>query len=144
MADIHDRLRYCRVAQYTSVRREKSLQVPDAHGPSGQAESSTSATRVSPHATPSSSSRRRRYSPSDASPLILPRTLGFTVPHPNVDVIDPLPHPTADVVDPLPPPTDDVIDPLPPLPSGAHVFLSFSFHLCKTITKDLCVPNISF
>lgn len=65
MADRKDRLMHERVAHDASVRREKSQQVQEAPGPSGQEESSTSRAHASPHATPSSSSRMRQDSPSD-------------------------------------------------------------------------------
>ncbi|XP_050898643.1 uncharacterized protein LOC127105495 [Lathyrus oleraceus] len=105
MADIQDRLRYVRVAQHASVRRKKSQQVPEAHDPSSQEEPSTSEAHVSPHATPSSSSRRRRDSPSDASLHSSSRRRQVSpVPSITIDTIDPLPYPTVDATDLVPPP----------------------------------------
>lgn len=94
MAYRHDRLRHGRVAQHISFRREKTQQVPEAPSPSDQTESSTSGARASPHAPPSSSSRRIQNPPSSASlPLSSYRCQ----------------------VSPMPPPTNDVADPDPPL-----------------------------
>lgn len=99
MADRHDRLRHDRVFQHAFVRWEKSQQVPNAPGPSGQSESSTSSGHASPHAIPFYFSHRRRDSPSDASLPISSRWRQVT---PVPPIVDPL---TPYTVDPLPPPT---------------------------------------
>ncbi|CAL5208908.1 unnamed protein product [Lathyrus oleraceus] len=99
MADKHDRLRHGRVAQHASMRRENSQQIPEALGPSGQAESSTYGARVSPHATSSSFSRRRRDSPSNATfPSSSRRRQVLPVPTPTIDVVDPVSPPESEVV----------------------------------------------
>lgn len=121
MIDRQDKLRHIRVAHHTYVRWEKSQQVPEAHGLSSQAEPSTSGARVFPHATPSSSSRRRRDSPSDALlPSSSRRRQVSPVPPHTVDVVDLVPPHTIDVADPVPPPTTDDVDRVPP-PKGEVV-----------------------
>ncbi|CAL5200862.1 unnamed protein product [Lathyrus oleraceus] len=107
----HDRLRHERVSQHTSVRREKSQQVSKALSPFGQEEPSTYGDRASPHATPSSFSRRRHDSPFEAS---LPSSS-------RMRQVSPVPPPTDDVADSVSPPIsppnddDDDVDPVPAL-----------------------------
>ena len=64
MADRDDKLRHWRIRQHASVRREKS-QVSEAPVHSSQVHPKEST--FGAHASPSSSSRRRRVSPTDAS-----------------------------------------------------------------------------
>lgn len=97
-------MRHGKVAQHASVRRKKSQQVQEALGTSGQVESSTSGACASPHVTPSSSSRRRRDSPSDASLHPSSRTR-------QISSMSPL---TSDVIDSIPPPTDVAANLVPP------------------------------
>lgn len=109
MAYINDRLRHKRVVQHASIRREKSQQVSDAPGPYGHAKPSTSGAHASLHASPSFSSRKRQFSPSDTSlpssshrrqvsPIQAPEILESpVVPE------TPLPPTTADATAPMPP-----------------------------------------
>ncbi|CAL5201869.1 unnamed protein product [Lathyrus oleraceus] len=120
MADKHDRLRHRRVAQHTSVQREKSQQVSEAPGPSGHAESYTSEAHASPHATPSSSSHGRRNSPTNASlppsfcrsqvpPIQASEIPDSPMSPPTVDNVEFVSPSTADVVNPVSPPKGDVV-----------------------------------
>lgn len=109
-----------RVAQHTSMRREKSQQAPEAPSLSSHVEPSTSGACVSPCATSSSSSRRRHDSPSDTS---LPQSSHKRqVSHiQELEVVDsPMPPPTLDASESVPPSIIDPIDPVPP-PEGEAV-----------------------
>lgn len=114
MVDRHGRLRHWRVAHHTSMRGEKSKQAPEALGLSGHAESSISGICASPQATPSSSSRRRRDSPSGASlPSSFRRCQVFPIQAPKVgdSPVSPL---SVDASESKSPPTGDVVNLVPP------------------------------
>lgn len=122
MAYRHDMLRHKRIAQHASMRREKS-RVLEALVHSGHVEPSTSKAHASPHAFTSSSSRRRRVSPTDVS---LPPSSrrnqvspiqALEVPDPSVVPEAPPPTDTADVSELVPPHTAEAAELVPP-PNG--------------------------
>lgn len=92
------------------MRRENSQQVSETPGLSGHAESSTFEARSSPHASTSSSFRRRRDSPTNAS-LIPSSHRRQLSPIQTLEIPDSLVPPSiVDVYEFVPPSTDDVID----------------------------------
>lgn len=122
------------------MRWEKSQQASETPDPFGHAEPSTSEDHASPHATPSSSSRRRRDSPFDASlplysrkrqvspiqvhkavnspsdaslpPYSRKRQVSLIQAHKAVN--SPVAPPTIDAYQSVPLPSADVVDPVPP------------------------------
>ncbi|XP_050890136.1 uncharacterized protein LOC127095499 [Lathyrus oleraceus] len=125
MTSRDDRLRYRRIAQHALVWMEKS-QVLEAHVHSSHVDASTSGA----HASPSSSSRRRRVSPTDAShppsshrrqvsliqapevpesPVVPVRSQVPEAPHDD-ETSNSVSPPTNEVVQPVPPPTDEVAE----------------------------------
>lgn len=115
MVDRDDGLRHERIAQNASVRREKSQ---DSEAPVHS--SHVKASTYGIHTSPSSSSRRRRVSPTDTSlppsshrrqvsPIQAPK-----VPESSVVPETPMPPPTDDASEAVPPLTDDASKPVLP------------------------------
>ena len=114
------------------MRGEKSP-ISVAHVHSSHVEAYTSVVHVSSHACPSSSSRRRRISPTDTSippssyrrqisPIQAPEVLETPMPPPTDDafvLMPPLTTDTADVAEPVPlPDGEDVADDKPEPPQA--------------------------
>lgn len=138
MSDRHNKLKHERIAQHASVQWEKS-QISEALVHSSHVETSTYGAHISLHPFPSSSSSyRRRFSPTDASlppssrrrqvsPIHAPEVSESPlvpetpVPPLTYDASELVPPPTTNAVELVPPPDGEVADATKPKTPQAFV-----------------------